>query len=41
MLALEECDFLCKGTTSGEFSGGKDKITAYELAGEEISVDPE
>eukprot|EP00904_Undaria_pinnatifida_P008999 jgi/Undpi1/5229/HiC_scaffold_2.g00511.m1 len=30
-LALEECDSLCAGTTSDEYCGGNDKITAYEI----------
>ncbi|CAM9274851.1 unnamed protein product [Laminaria digitata] len=39
MLAIEECDFLCAGTTSGEFCGGRNKLTAYEIA-EEVAPTP-
>ena len=26
-----ECDMLCAGTLTGEYCGGRDKITAYEI----------
>lgn len=33
MLALDECDMECEGTTSDEFCGGTNKITAYRIDG--------
>ena len=38
MLTIEECDFLCAGTTGGEFCGGRYKLNAYRIREEEGST---
>ena len=30
-LALSDCDFQCEGTTTGEYCGGRNKMTAYTI----------
>ena len=38
-LDLDDCDFECTGTTTGEMCGGRDMLTAY-LIGESSDDDP-